>query len=99
MSDEIIDGVVRPGPPPPDAVRPEAVIRTEDGTVTQAVVHLPDGTVVEVTAPDTDIPGPFADLPSRWAEDVSAFKLDWRMRQTFGAQQADPRSILRGLIP
>jgi hypothetical protein len=86
VSDEILEGVVQPGPPP-----------AEDGTVTQAVVRLPDGTVVEVTAPDID-PGPFAGPPSRWADDVSAFKLDWRIRQTFGAHQADQRPILQGLI-
>jgi hypothetical protein len=31
MSDKVLGGIVRPGPPPLDAIRPEAVIRTEDG--------------------------------------------------------------------
>lgn len=96
MSGEILDGVVRPGPPPADAVRPEVVIQREDGTVTQAVVRLDDGTLVEVIAPDVD-PGPIFIEPEPWARDLAAFKLDWRMRQTFGAHHADPHSILRGV--
>lgn len=71
MSGEVLDGVVRPGPPPPDAVRPEVVIQREDGTVTQAVIRLDDGTLVEVTTPDLD-PGPVFIEPEPWARGVSA---------------------------
>jgi hypothetical protein len=94
MSDEILDGVVRPGPPPADAVRPEVVIQREDGTVTQAVVHLPDGTAVEISAADRD-PGPVFIEPDPWACDLSAFKLDWRMRQMSGAHLINPRDLIR----
>lgn len=94
MSDEVIDGVVRPGPPPADAVRPEAVVYDQYGTPVQAVVHLPDGTVVEVTAADLG-PGPLVMEPDPWTCDTAAFNLGWRMRQSFGAHLIDPRDLVR----
>lgn len=98
MSDEILDGVVRPGPPPADATRPEVVIRAEDGTVTQAVVRLDDDTLVEVTAPSpVDIsPGAFTfDEAPAWG-DVQ-FALAYQARMAAAAHVVDPRSIFRGL--
>jgi hypothetical protein len=95
MSDQPIEGTVRPGPPPADAVRPQTVIRGEDGEIVGAVVHLPDGTVVEVTAPDPASIGPVFIEPGPWRYDVGAFKLDWRMRQSFGAHLIDPRDLIR----
>lgn len=91
---EVRDGVVYPGPLPADAVRLEAVIRDEHGTVTQAVVHLPDGTVIEVSAADLDPGQVFIELEP-WARDVAAFNLDWRMRQSFGAHLISPRDLIR----
>jgi hypothetical protein len=93
VSGEVLDGVVRPGPPPADALRPEVVIQREDGTVTQAVIHLPDGTAVEITEADLD-PGPLIE-PARWVHDTAAFHLNWRIRQAFSAHLIDPRDIVR----
>jgi hypothetical protein len=95
MSGEIIDGVVRPGPPPADAVRPAVVICDEQGEVRQAVVRLDDGTLVEVTAPDPSTIGPVLIEPDPWAPDVSAFNFDWRMRDSFAAHLLNPRDLAR----
>ncbi|GAA4626659.1 hypothetical protein GCM10023196_035780 [Actinoallomurus vinaceus] len=97
MSDQILDGVVRHGPPPADAVRPEVVIRDEDGEVVQAVVRLDDDMVVEVTAADMPPidPGGFTitDQASQW--DEAEFRR--RTRFLFGAQLTDPRPMIGGL--
>jgi hypothetical protein len=67
-ADEPLRGVVRPGPPPAEAVRPEVVIRDENGRTVQAVVRLDDGTLVDVTLPNLGLfhPGQFSIAPQPW---------------------------------
>jgi hypothetical protein len=89
VSDEVIEGVVRPGPPPADAVRPEVVIRAEDGDIVQAVVRLDDGTVVEVTAPD---PSTFAAEP---LPDFTAERRMFEARVRLSAPCLNPRDMVR----
>jgi hypothetical protein len=97
LSDEILDGVVRPGPPPGNADRPAVVIRNADGKVVQAVIRIDDDTVVEVTASGID-PGTFAlEMPAgpntpgvRWDIGRSL----WAHAYLSGAQVIDPRSIV-----
>lgn len=88
MSGEILNGVVRPGPPPADADRPQVVICDEHGTPVQAVVHLPDGTVAQINVADLD-PGPIFTQPER------RFHLDSRMGQSFGGHLFNPRDSIR----
>lgn len=92
MSDEILDGVVRPGLPPPDAVRPEVVIRAEDGTVVQAAVRYGD-TLVEFTIPDVDAVDPDDYWVDRSVWDQIA--VQERVRMAASLQVIDPRSLIR----
>lgn len=91
MSDQPIEGAVRNGPPPADAMRPEAVIRAEDGEIVGAVVHLPDGRVVEVTAPDPASIGP-EPLP-----DFTADRLHYAttLRWVYGSPYVHTSDLIR----
>lgn len=88
VSDQPIDGTVRPGAAPADAHRPSVIIRTEDGTVTQVAAELDDGTTVEVTMPEIEAEAfgfmGGVDLLARW-----------RMRYGLGTQCLDPSQLLK----
>lgn len=101
-TDEPLQGVVRPGPAPADADRPEVLIRDETGTPVQVVVRLDDGSLVEITQASLEtadaLPAPdalYRPVPYEWSDQAAEFRL--RQRLAFGGHLADPRSILRGL--